>query len=125
MDTPSTVDVISTEDLNNQGTTQVPELMRKLVPSYNVGTQPISATATFIRPANLCGLAADQTLVLVNGKRRHRAVVISWLGKFVYFSKKFFEKNFLVQKTLEGWYASVTRNSGSDRLPLVEELWGA
>ena len=83
VDTPSAVDIIGTEDLNNQGTTQVPELMRKLVPSYNVGTQPISDAATFIRPANLRGLAADQTLVLVNGKRRHRAAVISWLGNGV------------------------------------------
>ena len=79
-DAPSAVDIIDAEDLSNQGTTQVPELMRKLVPSYNVGTQPISDAATFIRPANLRGLAADQTLVLVNGKRRHRAAVISWLG---------------------------------------------
>ena len=83
MDTPSAVDIISSEDFNNQGTTQVPELMRKLVPSYNVNTQPISDAATFIRPANLRGLASDQTLVLVNGKRRHRAAVISWLGNGV------------------------------------------
>lgn len=82
-DAPSAVDIIDAEDLSNQGTTQVPELMRKLVPSYNVGTQPISDAATFIRPANLRGLAADQTLVLVNGKRRHRAAVISWLGNGV------------------------------------------
>ena len=57
--------------------------MRKLVLSYNVGTQSISDAATFIRPANLRGLAADQTLVLVNGKRRHRAAVNSWLGNRV------------------------------------------
>jgi iron complex outermembrane receptor protein len=29
---------------------------------------------------NLRGLAPDQTLVLVNGKRRHRAAVINFLG---------------------------------------------
>ena len=29
------------------------------------------------------GLAPDQTLVFVNGKRRHRAAVISWLGNGV------------------------------------------
>ena len=33
-----------------------------------------------VRPANLRGLAPDHTLVLVNGKRRHRASVIHWLG---------------------------------------------
>ena len=50
------------------------------MPSYNVNTQPISDAATLIRPANLRGLAPDSTLVLVNGKRRHRAAVITFLG---------------------------------------------
>ncbi len=83
VDAPSAVDIISSEDLNNQGTTQVPELMRKLVPSFNISTQPISDAATFIRPANLRGLASDHMLMLVNGKRRHRAAIISWLGNGV------------------------------------------
>ena len=82
-DTPSPVDLIEGEDFTDQGTTNLPDLMRALVPSYNVNTQPISDGATFIRPANLRGLAPDQTLVLVNGKRRHRAAVISWLGNGV------------------------------------------
>ena len=33
-----------------------------------------------VRPANLRGLPPDNTLVLVNGKRRHRAAVITFLG---------------------------------------------
>ena len=33
--------------------------------------------------ANLRGFASDHTLVLVNGKRRHRASVIYWLGNGV------------------------------------------
>ena len=48
--------------------------------SYNVNDQPISDAATLVRPVNLRGLAPDHTLVLVNGKRRHRASVITWLG---------------------------------------------
>ncbi|MGV0036600.1 MAG: TonB-dependent receptor plug domain-containing protein [Candidatus Azotimanducaceae bacterium WSBS_2022_MAG_OTU7] len=36
-----------------------------------------------IRPANMRGLAPDHTLALVNGKRRHRASVIAWLGNGV------------------------------------------
>ena len=49
-------------------------------PSFNVNIQPISDAATFARPANLRGLAPDHTLVLVNGKRRHRTAVITWYG---------------------------------------------
>ena len=79
-DTPAPIDLIGGEDFTDQGTTNLPDLMRTLVPSYNVNTQPISDAATFIRPANLRGLGPDQTLIFVNGKRRHRASVIAWLG---------------------------------------------
>jgi iron complex outermembrane receptor protein len=77
------VDVISGDDFVNQGVTDLSTLLKNVVPSYNVGTQPISDAATLVRPANLRGLAPDHTLVLVNGKRRHRAAVISWLGNGV------------------------------------------
>ena len=79
-DTPAPIDLIAGDDFTDQGTTNLPDLMRTLVPSYNVNTQPISDAATFIRPANLRGLGPDQTLIFVNGKRRHRASVIAWLG---------------------------------------------
>lgn len=78
--TPAAVDVIGADELQNQGDTDMANLLRTSVPSYNVNTQPISDAATIIRPANLRGLAPDSTLVLVNGKRRHRAAVISFLG---------------------------------------------
>ncbi|HHL31978.1 MAG TPA: TonB-dependent receptor [Oceanospirillales bacterium] len=77
------VDVISGDDFVNQGGTDLSTLLRNVVPSYNVNTQPISDAATLVRPANLRGLAPDHTLVLVNGKRRHRAAVITWLGNGV------------------------------------------
>ncbi|MEZ5892943.1 MAG: TonB-dependent receptor [Parvularculaceae bacterium] len=79
-DTPAPVDVIGANELLNQGDTDVQNILRTSVPSYNVNTYPISDAATIIRPANLRGLAPDSTLVLVNGKRRHRAAVISFLG---------------------------------------------
>ena len=77
------IDVLKTEDFTNQGATDVSELLRNVAPSYNVNTQPISDAATVVRPANLRNLAPDHTLVLVNGKRRHRAAVIYWLGNGV------------------------------------------
>ncbi|MEN7342201.1 MAG: TonB-dependent receptor [Pseudomonadota bacterium] len=77
------VDVISVDEFVNQGDTDLSNLIRNVVPSYNVNTQPISDAATIVRPANLRGLAPDHTLVLVNGKRRHRAAVIYWLGNGV------------------------------------------
>lgn len=77
------VDVITAEDFQKQGDTDVSNLLRTLAPSFNVNTQPISDAATVVRPANLRGLAPDHTLVLINGKRRHRAAVIAWIGNGV------------------------------------------
>ena len=74
------IDVMRSDDFVKQGGTDLPDLLRNLVPSYNVNAQPIADAATVVRPANLRGLAPDHTLLLVNGKRRHRASVIAWLG---------------------------------------------
>ena len=55
-------------------------MMQTVVPSFNVNDQPINDASTLVRPANLRGMASDHTLVLVNGKRRHRSAVITFLG---------------------------------------------
>ncbi len=77
------IDVISSEEFVKQGGADLADLLRNVVPSYNVNTQPISDAGTVVRPPNLRGLAPDHALVLVNGKRRHRAAVIHWLGNGV------------------------------------------
>ena len=79
-DAVAPIDVIPPEDFVNQGSNDIADLLRTAVPSYNVNAQPISDAATVIRPANLRGLSPDNTLVLLNGKRRHRGSVISFLG---------------------------------------------
>lgn len=79
-DTPAPVDIISGAEFTRNAAADVQELLRTSVPAYNVNAQPISDAATISRPANLRGLSPDNTLVLVNGKRRHRGSVISFLG---------------------------------------------
>lgn len=79
-DTIAPVDVISASDIQDQAGVDISDLIRTVVPSYQVNTQPISDAATLVRPANLRGLSPDNTLVLLNGKRRHRAAVITFLG---------------------------------------------
>ncbi len=79
-DTIAPVDVISGNDIKDQASNDISDLIRTVVPSYQVNTQPISDAATIVRPANLRGLSPDNTLVLLNGKRRHRSAVISFLG---------------------------------------------
>ena len=51
-----------------------------IVLAYNVSQQPINDESSLVRPANLRGLPPDNTLILVNGKRRHRGGVINFLG---------------------------------------------
>ena len=82
-DSPVPIDVIGREEFAKQGGVDLADLLRNIVPSYNVNTQPISDAGTVVRPPNMRGLAPDHALVLVNGKRRHRAAVIHWLGNGV------------------------------------------
>ncbi|WP_460811696.1 TonB-dependent receptor plug domain-containing protein [Luteimonas pelagia] len=74
------IDILSGEEFHAVPSVDVLDKMRVLVPSFNVSTIPIDDAATLVRPANLRGLPPDNTLVLVNGKRRHRAAVITFLG---------------------------------------------
>ena len=79
-DSPVPVDVISGNDMRVNGSTDLQDMLRTQVPSFDINTQPISDAATIVRPANLRGLSPDNVLVLVNGKRRHRGSIISFLG---------------------------------------------
>lgn len=79
-DSPVPVDIISEEEFRSQGSTDMVSMMQSAVPSFNVNDQPINDASTLVRPANLRGMASDHTLVLVNGKRRHRSAVITFLG---------------------------------------------
>ena len=79
-DSPVPIDVIEGKSLRNYGIRDINSLLRATVPSYNVNQQPLSDAATLVRPANLRGLPPDSTLILVNGKRRHRGSVITFLG---------------------------------------------
>ena len=71
------VDVLSTSDLTNQGGVNSQDELRTVIPSFNVNTQPISDASTVVRPAMLRNLVPDHTLVLVNGKRRHRCETVN------------------------------------------------
>ena len=74
------IDIISDDEFKQQGATDMVSMMQTVVPSFNVNDQPINDASTLVRPANLRGMASDHTLVLVNGKRRHRSAVITFLG---------------------------------------------
>lgn len=77
IESPTPIDVFSSEDLAQGSPTGVFESLRFLVPSFNLPTRAGGGTATVIATGGLRGLNPDQTLVLVNGKRRHRTALIN------------------------------------------------
>ncbi|SDR82924.1 TonB-dependent receptor [Gramella sp. MAR_2010_147] len=80
-DTPVAVDVIDVSEVNTQtGKIEVNELLQYAAPSFNANKQSGSDGADHIDPASLRGLGPDQTLVLVNGKRRHQSSLINIFG---------------------------------------------
>ncbi len=76
-DAVAPVDVLSSEDIGRVGNhADLTDSLRALAPSYNAPTASGDGD-TFVRSTSLRGLAPDQTLVMINGKRRHRAALIS------------------------------------------------
>lgn len=78
LDSPAPIDVIGASDFREQGTNDINDLLRNLVPSFNVEARDISDTQSLVRPNQLRGLPADNTLILVNNKRRHRSAAIQY-----------------------------------------------
>ena len=74
------IDVISPQDLRSTASTDIDDILRSQIPSYNVQRHEIDGSTTFVRPPTLRGLSPDNTILLVNGKRRHRTVLLLYLG---------------------------------------------
>src|SRR5688500_18380276 len=55
-------------------------MLQALVPSFNFPRPSLTDGTDHIRPATLRGLAPDQVLVLVNGKRRHTSALVNVNG---------------------------------------------
>ena len=79
-ESPVPIDIIGGNELGKNASSDMLDMLVGAIPSFNVRAQPISDAASLIRPVNLRGLSSDSTLVLVNGKRRHRASVIAFQG---------------------------------------------
>lgn len=80
LDTASPVDIISSETLKTVGTTEMNQALSIALPSLNFPRPAITDGTDTIRPATLRGMAPDQTLVLVNSKRRHASALVNVNG---------------------------------------------
>ncbi len=79
-DTLAPVDVIGSEQLERSGSPEINQALSLTLPSYNFPRPGLADGSDSVRPATLRGLAPDQTLVLVNSKRRHAAALVNVNG---------------------------------------------
>lgn len=80
LDTTAPVDVISAETLKNSGSTELTQALSMALPSLNFPRPALTDGTDTIRPATLRGMSPDQTLVLVNSKRRHASSLVNVNG---------------------------------------------
>lgn len=80
LETAVPVDVFPVGELTETGRTELNQILAATVPSFNFNQTSISDGSDIIRPATLRGLAPDQTLVLVNSKRRHSSSLVNING---------------------------------------------
>ncbi len=80
LDTLAPVDVIKSDTLTSQGSPELAEGLSKVAPSITFPRPAVTDGTDSVRPATLRGLSPDQTLVLVNGKRRHTSALVNING---------------------------------------------
>jgi iron complex outermembrane receptor protein len=80
-DTPVPVDIIPMTRLAEQGSQfDLAQTLTNISPSFNSTRQSGADGADLVDSAALRGLGSDQTLVLVNGKRRHTTALVNLFG---------------------------------------------
>lgn len=76
----SPIDVITAESLQTTGTGELATALARALPSLNFPRPALTDGTSGVRPAQLRGLAPDQVLILVNGKRRHLSGLLNING---------------------------------------------
>jgi iron complex outermembrane receptor protein len=74
------IDIIDASTLTKSGFTELGQSLQATAPSFNFTRTQVSDGSDLFRPATLRGLQPDQTLVLVNGKRRHNQAIFGLNG---------------------------------------------
>ncbi|MGA0601164.1 TonB-dependent receptor plug domain-containing protein [Caulobacter sp. KR2-114] len=80
LDTTAPVDVVPTTTLQHNGSTELAQALSEALPSLNFPRPTLTDGTDSVRPATLRGLAPDQVLVLVNGKRRQTSALVNLNG---------------------------------------------
>jgi iron complex outermembrane receptor protein len=76
----SPIDVIPAAQLQSTGSNELATALARLIPSLNFPRPAATDTTDSQRPAQLRGLAPDEVLVLVDGKRWHTSALVNTDG---------------------------------------------
>ncbi|MBB3696192.1 TonB-dependent receptor [Flammeovirga yaeyamensis] len=80
-ESPVAIDVINLENVTAAtGQLDMNQLLQYVAPSFNAQRQSGADGSDHVDPATLRGLGPDQTLVLINGKRRHQSSLVNLVG---------------------------------------------
>jgi len=74
---PVPIDVVSATELRQTAQVDIAQSLHYTAPSFSAVKFGINDLAPLVDPASLRGLSPDQTLLLVNGKRRHKVAFFS------------------------------------------------
>ncbi|NBB72560.1 MAG: TonB-dependent receptor, partial [Bacteroidetes bacterium] len=77
------VDVYSAEEIEVAGAFETGRILQQAAPSVNFPQNTLSDGMDALRSFTLRGLSPDQTLTLINGKRRHKTALVNRLGSGV------------------------------------------
>ena len=80
LDTLAPVDVVTAQNLQKTGTTEFATALAQAIPSLTFQRPSANDGTDSVRPITLRGLSPDQTLVLVNGTRRHASALVNVNG---------------------------------------------
>ncbi len=78
--TPVPVDIISMKEVKSFAQLDVSQMLTYAAPSFQSARQTVTDGTDHIDPAGLRNLGPDQTLVLLNGKRRHTTALVNING---------------------------------------------
>lgn len=79
-DSPTPIDVVTAADLERTARPDLIAQLNEIIPSFNSPAKGGNGSTYVVQTGGLRGLNVDQTLVLVNGKRRHRSAHINVRG---------------------------------------------
>jgi iron complex outermembrane receptor protein len=74
------VDVYSAEEIQVAGSFETGQILQQIAPSVNFPQSTLADGMDALRSFTMRGLGPDQTLVLVNGSRRHKSALVNRLG---------------------------------------------